>query len=112
MRHPKTLYNGISLPDAIRAGSKDTDRCFGTWVEYDEYKNPIRACALGAAMLHLNIPQAERVIVQVYPELQKYLGESETPLLYEITHKNDTLQWRREQIADWLEAEIYEKDVV
>jgi hypothetical protein len=101
----------MSLPDAIREGSKRRPQTRGSLFGSEG------SCALGAALEGAGLNDHDMgKLVSLYPELilAKDIAcpQCEVPLGgldMVIIHLNDDEGWSREKIADWIEYEFYDK---
>lgn len=106
----------LKLSEAIRIGASLRGQCFQQWYEQG------RSCALGAAAeaifgeckldgdgLVRYFPELETVFLPSPVGINRSLadGEESDKLIDHIVLLNDEMEWKREAIADWLEAVGY-----
>ncbi len=91
-----------TLSQAIRLGSTFHPQCFSQYVKFNEKREIIETCALGAALDSSGARQ---------PFCQLRATERFRDVPYEIfaaiVLKNDQLRMSREAIADWVEQQGY-----
>jgi hypothetical protein len=105
-----TAAPAMKLSEAIRAGAVKCPQTTGT------YYRDGATCALGAAyegafgqMPATGYLSVYERLVALFPALRTpYDGDGDSEswdLRDAIMHRNDSLGWTREQIADWLESQ-------
>ena len=108
----------MRLSDAIREGCKTTTQEHGSYIERNDAGEPVRACALGAAMIGVGDNDYTNAMFELevfWPELDTGNRAMRHPcpapfcpvagnLFLVITHLNDTHCWTREDIADFIDT--------
>ncbi len=105
----------IKLSEAMREGAKHTKPQIGRYSALR--RDGIHCCALGAAIFTIlegelppdnrcsvyRIFKNHKIDIDVWVEHPGIPNKDLTPLKFVIQDLNDSCDWTREQIADWLE---------
>lgn len=106
----------MKLSEAIKEGAKLTKPQIGRFAYLGH--DGLRCCALGAAVYYLegevmpiddrrivmNILKSNHIDVEQWVEHPERVNHDLTPLKFVVQELNDSCNWTREQIADWLEG--------